>query len=138
MSREYSISLSSCFLISVLQQVRSSRVINVGSIDGIVVSKFENYSYSASKAAVHMLTRHLAKELAPLITVNAIAPGVFKSRMSRGILETHGDRFIAEIPMHRIGQASDIVGSIIYLSSVAGSYLTGAVIAVDGGFSSIG
>ncbi|HEV2361016.1 MAG TPA: SDR family NAD(P)-dependent oxidoreductase, partial [Acidimicrobiales bacterium] len=58
-----------------------SRVINIGSIDGIQVPVLETYSYSASKAAVHQLTRHLAKRLAPLVTVNAIAPGPFESKM---------------------------------------------------------
>lgn len=115
-----------------------ARVINIGSIGGIVVSHFDNFSYTASKAAVHMLTRHLAKQFAPHVTVNAVAPGIVKSRMTKSILETQSDKFIAEIPMHRIGRDSDIVGSIIYLSSRAGSYITGAIIPIDGGAASLG
>jgi NAD(P)-dependent dehydrogenase (short-subunit alcohol dehydrogenase family) len=72
------------------------------------------------------------------VTVNAVAPGIVKSRMTKSILETQSDKFIAEIPMHRIGRDSDIVGSIIYLSSRAGSYITGAIIPIDGGAASLG
>ena len=68
-----------------------ARVINVGSIDGIQVSPMPTYSYSASKAAVHKLTRVLAKELGPQhITVNAIAPGPFPSKMMAATLESFG------------------------------------------------
>ncbi len=114
-----------------------SRVINVGSIDGLRVPSLETYSYSASKAAVHMLTRHLAKKLAPRLTVNAIAPGPFPSKMMRATLEAFGDQIAAAAPMRRIGRASDMAGAAIYLASPAATYVTGVVLPVDGGIATL-
>jgi NAD(P)-dependent dehydrogenase (short-subunit alcohol dehydrogenase family) len=110
-----------------------ARVINIGSIDGIHVPVLESYSYSASKAAVHQLTRHLAKRLAPRITVNAVAPGPFESKMMAATLEAFGDQIAASAPLRRIGRPDDMAGVCIFLASAAGSYLTGAIIPVDGG-----
>jgi NAD(P)-dependent dehydrogenase (short-subunit alcohol dehydrogenase family) len=111
-----------------------ARVINIGSIDGIRVPELETYSYSASKAAVHHLTRVLAKRLArEHITVNAIAPGPFESKMMAATLEAFGDLIRAQCPLGRIGEPEDVAGTAIFLSSRAGAYLTGAVIPVDGG-----
>ena len=113
-----------------------ARVINIGSIDGIRVPQVENYSYSASKAAVHMLTRHLARRLASeQITVNAIAPGPFESKMMAFMLDTPEKRAeVARIvPLGRIGRPDDAAGLTLFLASRAGSYLTGAVIPLDGG-----
>jgi NAD(P)-dependent dehydrogenase (short-subunit alcohol dehydrogenase family) len=110
-----------------------ARVINVGSIDGIQVPALETYAYSASKAAVHHLTRVLARKLAPGITVNAIAPGPFESKMMHETLERFGDAIKAGCPMGRIGEPEDMAGIAIYLASKAGAYVTGAVIPVDGG-----
>jgi NAD(P)-dependent dehydrogenase (short-subunit alcohol dehydrogenase family) len=110
-----------------------ARVINIGSIDGLAVPLLETYAYSASKAAVHHLTRHLAKRLAPAITVNAIAPGPFESKMMAATLQTFGEQIAANAPLKRIGRPDDMAGAAIYLSSRAGAYLTGAVIPVDGG-----
>lgn len=112
---------------------RPSRVINIGSIDGIHVPVLESYSYSASKAAVHQLTRHLAKRLAPTVTVNAVAPGPFESKMMAATLEAFGEQIAAAAPLKRIGRPDDMAGVAIFLASRAGSYLTGAVIPVDGG-----
>jgi NAD(P)-dependent dehydrogenase (short-subunit alcohol dehydrogenase family) len=114
-----------------------ARVINIGSIDGIHVPVLETYSYSASKAAVHQLTRHLAKRLAPAITVNAIAPGPFESKMMAATLEAAGDAIAASAPLKRIGRPDDVAGTAIFLSSRAGAYLTGAIIPVDGGIATL-
>jgi NAD(P)-dependent dehydrogenase (short-subunit alcohol dehydrogenase family) len=115
-----------------------SRVINIGSIDGIHVPQLETYSYSASKAAVHQLTRHLAKRLAPATTVNAIAPGPFESKMMHATLEAFGEQIAAAAPLRRIGRPDDMAGTAIYLASRAGAYLTGAIIPVDGGIATVG
>lgn len=110
-----------------------ARVIVVGSIDGIHVPGTETYAYSASKAAVHQLTRHLARRLAPEITVNAIAPGPFPSRMMASTLAEFGDEIVQTTPLRRIGRPDDVAGATIFLASRAGAYLTGAIIPVDGG-----
>jgi NAD(P)-dependent dehydrogenase (short-subunit alcohol dehydrogenase family) len=92
------------------------------------------YSYSASKAAVHMQTKHLAKELGPKrITVNAIAPGPFESKMMAATLDMFGDAIAAAAPLGRIGRPDDMAGAAVFLSSRAGSYVTGAILPVDGG-----
>jgi NAD(P)-dependent dehydrogenase (short-subunit alcohol dehydrogenase family) len=115
-----------------------ARVINIGSIDGIHVPVLETYSYSASKAAVHQLTRHLAKKLAPRITVNAIAPGPFQSKMMAATLDAFGEQIAAGAPMKRIGRPDDMAGAAIYLASRAGAYLTGVILPVDGGIATVG
>ena len=125
------------FLLPLLEAASSpedpARVINIGSIDGLRVPMMETYSYSTSKAGLHMLTRHLASRLAPSITVNAIAPGPFPSKMMRSTLEAFGDQIAASAPMKRIGRSSDMAGAAIYLASPAASYVTGAILPVDGG-----
>ena len=118
-----------------------ARVINIGSVDGIRVPVMESYSYSASKAAVHMLTRHLARRLASEhITVNAIAPGPFESKMMAFMLEAPERRAEVErmVPLGRIGRADDVAGLTLFLASRAGSYLTGTVIPLDGGITGCG
>jgi len=111
-----------------------ARVINIGSIDGLRVPPFPTYAYSASKAGLHHLTRVLARELGPRrITVNAVAPGPFESKMMAETLQTFGDAIAAAAPLKRIGRPDDMAGVAIYLASRAGAYVTGAVIPVDGG-----
>jgi NAD(P)-dependent dehydrogenase (short-subunit alcohol dehydrogenase family) len=113
-----------------------ARVINIGSIDGLQAPTLQTYAYSASKAAVHHLTRVLAQELAPKhITVNAIAPGPFESKMMHETLQKFGAGMIASNPMKRIGEPEDMAGTSIFLASRAAAYITGVVIPVDGGTS---
>jgi NAD(P)-dependent dehydrogenase (short-subunit alcohol dehydrogenase family) len=116
-----------------------ARVINIGSVDGLRVPRTENYAYSASKAAVHMLTRHLAFALVgDGVNVNAIAPGLFPSRMTAYLFESDDAAEVVEhIPMRRAGTAEDIAGTAIYLSSRASAYLTGVVLPVSGGIATI-
>ena len=118
-----------------------ARVINIGSIDGLRAPALDNYSYSASKAAVHMLTRHLARRLAgDHITVNAIAPGPFESKMMAFLLDNPDTREQIErsVPIGRIGRPDDVAGLTLFLASRAGSYLTGTVIPLDGGITGCG
>jgi NAD(P)-dependent dehydrogenase (short-subunit alcohol dehydrogenase family) len=114
-----------------------ARVVNTGSIDGIrpPARGRDNFSYSASKAGVHMLTRHLAGELAPEILVNAIAPGLFPSRMTKALLAPGAEAVGAQLPLGRIGQPDDMAGIAVFLASRASTYITAAVIPVDGGAS---
>ncbi len=112
------------------------RIINVGSIDGFRVPEFENYAYSSSKAAVHHLTRVLAQRMAPKnVIVNAIAPGPFPSKMMATSLEEHGEAFRQRNPLGRLGEPDDMAGIAVFLASRASAYITGQIIAVDGGMS---
>ncbi len=116
-----------------------ARVINIGSMDGLhvpIVQRVPTFAYSASKAAVHHLTRTLAVDLGPRgITVNAMAPGFFHSRMADFVIREYGDDIRNDCPLGRIGQPEEIAGLLIYLTSRAGAYTNGAVIPVDGGTS---
>jgi NAD(P)-dependent dehydrogenase (short-subunit alcohol dehydrogenase family) len=118
-----------------------ARVIMIGSIDGIVVPFGDNFSYSASKAALHMAARHLAHSVVKdHITVNTVAPGPFRSKMMGYLLDDPAsrERVAKFVPRGRIGTPEDVAGAVIYLSSRAGAYLTGAVVPVDGGLSTHG
>jgi NAD(P)-dependent dehydrogenase (short-subunit alcohol dehydrogenase family) len=111
-----------------------ARVINVGSIDGMRIPEFDNFSYTASKAGVHQMTRVLARKLGPRgITVNAIAPGPFPTKMMKAILDETGDEVAASSPLGRIGTPEDMAGAAVYLSGRAGAWLTGVILPVDGG-----
>jgi len=114
-----------------------ARVINIGSMDGIhvpVLQRVPTFAYSASKAAVHHLTRTLAVDLGPRnITVNAIAPGFFQSKMADHVIREYGDDIRADCPLGRIGEPEEIAGILLYLASRAGAYTNGAVLPVDGG-----
>jgi len=111
-----------------------SRVINIGSIDGINNPEFKNFSYSAAKSAVHHMTRVLAAELVKKhINVNAIAPGPFPSKMLGSAVEFNYTELEQKNPRGRIGTPEDIAGLTIFLSSRAGAYTIGEVITCDGG-----
>nr|WP_247607477.1 SDR family oxidoreductase [Rhodococcus opacus] len=113
-----------------------ARIINIGSIDGLAVPNYENYSYSAAKAAIHHLTRHMAANLAPSILVNAIAPGPFPTKMMQFVLDERGDELEGANPLKRIGRPEDITGLVTFLLSPASSFITGTVIPLDGGLTS--
>ncbi|KUR76686.1 SDR family oxidoreductase [Novosphingobium sp. Fuku2-ISO-50] len=113
-----------------------ARVINIGSVAGKVTERLSAYSYSASKAAIHMLSRDLAGDLAARnINVNAVMPGFFPTRMTAHMRDAEDvdPKVLAHIPMHRMGRADEIAGTIVFLASRAGGYITGAEIPVDGG-----
>jgi NAD(P)-dependent dehydrogenase (short-subunit alcohol dehydrogenase family) len=97
------------------------------------VPLLETYAYSASKAGVHHMTRVLARKLAPAITVNAVAPGPFESKMMHETIERFGDSMKKSCPMKRLGEPEDMAGAAVYLASRAGAYVTGALLTVDGG-----
>ena len=110
-----------------------ARVINIGSIDGLIPPAMETFSYSSSKAAVHHLTRHLARFLGPRhITANAIAPGYFPTVMTRWAKDRE-DELMEHVPLRRTGRPDDLAGTALFLASRAGAYCSGAVIRVDGG-----
>ncbi|HEX6032733.1 MAG TPA: SDR family oxidoreductase [Tepidiformaceae bacterium] len=128
------------FMLPLLEKAASdadpARVINIGSVDGLSAPGFETYAYAASKAGVHHLTRHMAQQFGrKRITVNAIAPGPFESKMMAETLRRFGEGIRAGNPMGRIGEPSDMAGTAIYLASKAGSYVNGVVLPVDGGAS---
>ncbi len=111
-----------------------SRIINIGSIDGINTPTYENYSYSVAKAAVHQLTRIIASKLVgENIICNAIAPGPFPSNMLGSAVGHDYSRISEKNPSKRVGRAEDIVGLAILLSSKAGEYIVGETITCDGG-----
>ena len=112
---------------------RPAKVINIGSIDGIRLNPWETYSYQASKAAIHQLTKRMAARLIEdHINVNAIAPGAFASEMNRAARD-HADEVAKAIPAGRVGEAEDMAGAAIFLASRAGDYVAGDILVMDGG-----
>jgi NAD(P)-dependent dehydrogenase (short-subunit alcohol dehydrogenase family) len=118
-----------------------ARIINIGSLAGLRAEPLSAYSYAASKAAVHHLSRVLAKELADKhITVNTIIPGYFPTQMTAHIRgeDAEFSKLLERVPLGRLGEADDIVGACVFLSSRAGRYMTAAELVVDGGMAGCG
>ena len=115
-----------------------ARIINIGSVDGLHTSIFDNISYSASKAGLHHMTKIIASKLAPRhLTVNTIAPGPFLTDMMQPMIDMMGmDAIESNVPLGRIGQSSDIGGVAVFLASKASAYITGVLLPVDGGLTS--
>lgn len=144
--REVAVNLRAPFFLvqSLLPQLKGAasdgdpaRVINIGSIAALWAKSSMAYAYSATKGGVHQLTRALASDLTRQgITVNAIAPGFFPSDMTAGFFEAVPgleEQMIEGIPAHRLGTPEDIGGTVIFLASRAGAYLSGAILPVEGG-----
>ena len=111
------------------------RIIGISSVWGNLGASCE-VAYSASKAAVNGFTKALAKELAPSgITVNAIAPGWIDTRMNAAYTKDERDAFIESIPLGRIGRPEEVAAAALFLASDAAGYITGQILAVDGGLS---
>lgn len=114
-----------------------ARIINIGSIGGLMPQSNGAYAYGCSKAALHQLTRMLASDLRSRnINVNAIAPGFFPSDMTAGFFDAVPNleqTMLEKIPAGRFGTQEDIGGMVIFLASRAGAYLTGTITALDGG-----
>ncbi len=112
-----------------------ARIISIGSIGGLHIPNWEAHSYGASKAALHHLTRSLAKALGKeWITANAIAPGPFPSRLTNTESDAVKKSVATYVPLGRPGEPDDIVGVVTFLASRAGAYVNGTTIPLDGGY----
>jgi len=118
---------------------RYGRIINVASISGLrgnPVGTLETLGYNTTKGGLVNLTRALAAEWGEHgITVNAIAPGFFPSKMSRAVLDRFGEQIVSRTPLKRLGDGEDLKGIVVLLASDASRHITGQIVAVDGGSS---
>jgi len=138
--------LTGAFLFSraagrIMIRQKSGSILNIASIMGIIGTEADAadaIAYSASKGALISFTKDLAAKWAKYnIRVNAIAPGWFPTDMTRWVLENQGAKLNAHIPMRRFGDGDELKGAVVFLASQAASYVTGAVLPVDGGYLSI-
>jgi NAD(P)-dependent dehydrogenase (short-subunit alcohol dehydrogenase family) len=107
-------------------------IINVASVAGVQPTPFLG-AYNVSKAALIHLTRQLAMEMAPEVRVNAVAPGIVKTRLSRALWDGREDAAGSGHPLRRIGEPADIANMVAFLASDRASWITGVVVPVDGG-----
>jgi NAD(P)-dependent dehydrogenase (short-subunit alcohol dehydrogenase family) len=112
-------------------------IVNIASVGGLVAEANIGY-YNTTKAAVVHLTRQLALELAPTVRVNAVAPGLVKTRFSRALWEPFGAELARRLPLRRLGEPSDIASAVLFLASDAASWMTGQTLVVDGGTTLLG
>ncbi|MAD14985.1 MAG: 3-oxoacyl-ACP reductase [Alteromonadaceae bacterium] len=110
-----------------------SRIVNIASVNGLTHPHMNNYSYSASKAAVIQLTRHMAADIRPTnVNINGIAPGFFPSKMTKQ-LQGHEQEIADSLPARKVGELADVAGTAIYLCSRASNYVCGHTVVLDGG-----
>jgi gluconate 5-dehydrogenase len=129
--------MSQAVLKKMVERGAGGRIINISSVAGLVGGHpdyMQTIGYNSSKGAVISMTRDLATSFSREgINVNAIAPGWFPTKMSRGLISEHEEKMLEGIPLGRFGEPDDIKGVILLLSSPAGAYITGQTIVVDGG-----
>jgi NAD(P)-dependent dehydrogenase (short-subunit alcohol dehydrogenase family) len=122
---------------------RSGKIVNIASISGLIgnadAARPATLAYNTTKGGVLAFTRALAAEWAPFnVNVNAIAPGLFPTKMTHGLIGILGeDKAMARAPLHRLGGPEDLKGAALLLASDAGAYITGQVIVVDGGVTAV-
>jgi 3-oxoacyl-[acyl-carrier protein] reductase len=133
------VNLKSVFLCSkavmgIMKRQRNGRIVNLGSIAGKVGGIMTGANYSVSKAGVMCFTKALARELAPYgVTVNAIAPGVIETEMTRNISQGDFSQFLKTIPLGMIGSPEDVANAVLFLVSNEAHYITGEILDVNGG-----
>lgn len=139
--RTIDVNLKSCFnwckaMAPAMLERGAGRIVNVSSVSahtGGAASAVSKSAYTASKAGVLGLTRGLAKELAPHITVNAVCPGSIETQMTAGLIASKREAIVESIPLARVGTPEDVAAVIVFLATVEPNYLTGEIIDVDGG-----
>jgi len=137
LDKTYDVNLRGAFVWSQLawraaMETHGGSMINIASIGGMSVETSIGH-YNVTKAALLHLTRSLAKELAPSVRVNAIAPGLVKTDMARALWEDNEEAVSSMVPLARLGEPADIANAAVYLASDAASWITGTTLVVDGG-----
>ncbi len=140
------VNVSGVFLMSqevgkIMVNQKQGKIINIASVAGVKgadPSYLDAIGYNASKGAVVNFTRDLAAKWGQYnINVNAIAPGFFPTKMSKGVLDQAEEKILELTPLNRLGNNEDLKGSALYLASDASNYVTGAILAVDGGMHAV-